>query len=192
MQLSWPPRVDGKFITDNPYKLVQQGNVADIPFVTGKNQPSSLSSLSSYTHQKGTCDDEGTFFSFGNSNITWILLHPNITYNSSLTYTKDRIPIQRLRPNYATTRHVRRKHSPFRSTLLPKRHARITFWYRAFKRLYTPIQETGCGTGWSNFLSASSAFSTTSIWETKHVDLLSVWVFLPPWAHDECWLFFKF
>jgi len=51
MQLSWPPRVDGKFITDNPYKLVQQGKVADIPFVTGKNQPSSLSSFS-LTHTK--------------------------------------------------------------------------------------------------------------------------------------------
>jgi len=35
--LVWPARVDGTFITDNPQKLVQQGKVADIPFVTGKN-----------------------------------------------------------------------------------------------------------------------------------------------------------
>jgi len=104
------------------------------------------------------------------------------SHNSSLTYihtrfTKDRIRIQRLRPNYATTRHIRRKHGPFRSTLHPKRHARITFWYRGFKRLYTAVQETSSGAGWSNFPSASSAFSTMSIWETEHVDFLFVGFF---------------
>ncbi|EIN12170.1 carotenoid ester lipase precursor [Punctularia strigosozonata HHB-11173 SS5] len=46
------PRVDGKFLTDDPQKLVQAGRVADIPFVSGD------------------CDDEGTLFSVALSNIT--------------------------------------------------------------------------------------------------------------------------
>ncbi|KIJ11938.1 hypothetical protein PAXINDRAFT_171554, partial [Paxillus involutus ATCC 200175] len=33
--LAWQPRVDGVFLTDEPQKLVQQGSVADVPFVTG-------------------------------------------------------------------------------------------------------------------------------------------------------------
>ncbi|KAH8977833.1 carotenoid ester lipase precursor [Lactarius akahatsu] len=40
--LAWQPRVDGKFLADVPQKVVQQGKVARIPFVTGD------------------CDDEGT------------------------------------------------------------------------------------------------------------------------------------
>ncbi|KAF8838648.1 alpha/beta-hydrolase [Paxillus ammoniavirescens] len=50
--LAWMPRVDGVFLTDNPQYLVQQGSVADVPFVTGD------------------CDDEGTVFSFSTLNIT--------------------------------------------------------------------------------------------------------------------------
>ncbi|KIJ12396.1 hypothetical protein PAXINDRAFT_14722 [Paxillus involutus ATCC 200175] len=50
--LAWLPRVDGVFLTDDPQKLVQQGSVADVPFVTGD------------------CDDEGTFYSFSTLNIT--------------------------------------------------------------------------------------------------------------------------
>ncbi|KIJ09789.1 hypothetical protein PAXINDRAFT_102177 [Paxillus involutus ATCC 200175] len=50
--LAWQPRVDGIFLTDEPQKLVQQGSVADVPFVTG------------------SCDDEGTLLSFPTLNIT--------------------------------------------------------------------------------------------------------------------------
>ncbi|KIJ15043.1 hypothetical protein PAXINDRAFT_169423 [Paxillus involutus ATCC 200175] len=50
--LAWQPRVDGVFLTDEPQKLVQQGSVADVPFVNG------------------VCDDEGTLFSFSTLNIT--------------------------------------------------------------------------------------------------------------------------
>ncbi|KIJ09787.1 hypothetical protein PAXINDRAFT_102175 [Paxillus involutus ATCC 200175] len=50
--LAWQPRVDGIFLTDEPQKLIEQGSVADVPFVTG------------------SCDDEGTLFSFSTLNIT--------------------------------------------------------------------------------------------------------------------------
>ncbi|KAH9020058.1 carotenoid ester lipase precursor [Lactarius hengduanensis] len=52
LALAWQPRVDGKFIADVPQKLVQQGKVARIPFVTGD------------------CDDEGTLFSLSQTNVT--------------------------------------------------------------------------------------------------------------------------
>jgi hypothetical protein len=50
--LVWQPRADGYFLADDPQKLVRQGKVARIPFVTGD------------------CDDEGTLFSFSQLNIT--------------------------------------------------------------------------------------------------------------------------
>ncbi|TFK40488.1 carotenoid ester lipase precursor, partial [Crucibulum laeve] len=52
LSLAWVPRADGVFLTDNPQKLVQQGKVANIPYVTGD------------------CDDEGTLFSLSNLNVT--------------------------------------------------------------------------------------------------------------------------
>ncbi|KAG6841028.1 hypothetical protein C0991_002576 [Blastosporella zonata] len=52
LSLAWLPREDGVFLTDNPQRLVQQGKVANIPFITGD------------------CDDEGTLFSLSNLNIT--------------------------------------------------------------------------------------------------------------------------
>ncbi|KAI0265664.1 carotenoid ester lipase precursor [Gloeopeniophorella convolvens] len=52
LALAWQPRVDGIFLTDAPQKLVQQGSVANIPFVTGD------------------CDDEGTLFSLSQLNVT--------------------------------------------------------------------------------------------------------------------------
>ncbi|KAF8272602.1 Alpha/Beta hydrolase protein [Lactarius quietus] len=52
LALAWRPRVDGVFLVDDPQKLVQQGKVANIPFVTGD------------------CDDEGTLFSFSQLNVT--------------------------------------------------------------------------------------------------------------------------
>ncbi|KAG7088712.1 hypothetical protein E1B28_012681 [Marasmius oreades] len=52
LHLTWLPRVDGDFITDVPAHLVQQGKVANIPFVSGN------------------CDDEGTLFSFTSLNVT--------------------------------------------------------------------------------------------------------------------------
>jgi carboxylesterase type B len=48
----WQPLADGVFLTDHPQKLVQQGKVARIPFVSGD------------------CDDEGTLFSLSQANIT--------------------------------------------------------------------------------------------------------------------------
>ncbi|KAI0671152.1 carotenoid ester lipase precursor [Trametes maxima] len=52
LRLAWLPRVDGKFLTDAPQNLVQQGSVANVPFVTGD------------------CDDEGTLFSLSTLNVT--------------------------------------------------------------------------------------------------------------------------
>ncbi|CAA7261544.1 unnamed protein product [Cyclocybe aegerita] len=52
LRLSWLPRTDGVFLTDNPQRLVQQGKVAKIPYVTGN------------------CDDEGTLFSLSSLNVT--------------------------------------------------------------------------------------------------------------------------
>ncbi|KAJ6555000.1 carotenoid ester lipase precursor [Mycena vulgaris] len=52
LMLTWLPREDGVFLTDNPQRLVQQGKVAPVPFVTGD------------------CDDEGTLFSLSTLNIT--------------------------------------------------------------------------------------------------------------------------
>ncbi|KAI0686608.1 carotenoid ester lipase precursor [Earliella scabrosa] len=52
LRLAWLPRADGKFLADAPQHLVLQGQVANIPFVTGD------------------CDDEGTMFSLSNLNVT--------------------------------------------------------------------------------------------------------------------------
>ncbi|KAJ6455465.1 carotenoid ester lipase precursor [Mycena sanguinolenta] len=60
--LAWLPRADGTFLSDNPQRLVQQGLVANVPFVTGD------------------CDDEGTLFSLSTLNIT--------TDDEFLTYIK--------------------------------------------------------------------------------------------------------
>ncbi|KAF7976505.1 hypothetical protein HWV62_6309 [Athelia sp. TMB] len=49
---AWLPRVDGKFLKDDPQQLVLKGSVAKIPFVSGDD------------------DDEGTTFSLYQSNIT--------------------------------------------------------------------------------------------------------------------------
>lgn len=35
LALAWLPRADGVFLKDDPMKLVQQGSVANVPFVTG-------------------------------------------------------------------------------------------------------------------------------------------------------------
>ena len=50
--LVWLPRVEGVFLVDDPKKLVQQGKVARIPFISGD------------------CDDEGTLFSLTQTNVT--------------------------------------------------------------------------------------------------------------------------
>ncbi|ETW82195.1 Esterase/Lipase [Heterobasidion irregulare TC 32-1] len=52
LNLAWLPRVDGVFLQDRPFNLVQQGSVANIPFITGD------------------CDDEATLFSLSNTNVT--------------------------------------------------------------------------------------------------------------------------
>ncbi|KDR73001.1 hypothetical protein GALMADRAFT_252397 [Galerina marginata CBS 339.88] len=52
LSTAWTVRVDGTFLQDEPYKLVQAGKVAKIPIVSGN------------------CDDEGTIFSQSQSNVT--------------------------------------------------------------------------------------------------------------------------
>ncbi|KAF9042864.1 alpha/beta-hydrolase, partial [Hymenopellis radicata] len=52
LMLAWLPRTDGVLFSDNPQRLVEQGKVANIPFVIGN------------------CDDEGTIFSLSQRNIT--------------------------------------------------------------------------------------------------------------------------
>ncbi|KAJ8519353.1 hypothetical protein ONZ45_g3707 [Pleurotus djamor] len=69
--LAWLPRADGVFLTDNPQKLVQQGKVANVPFVTGD------------------CDDEGTLFSLANLNVTYV---PQYILNANLTLTLNWLP----------------------------------------------------------------------------------------------------
>ncbi|KAF8993495.1 carotenoid ester lipase precursor [Cyathus striatus] len=46
--LAWLPRADGVFLTDNPQRLVQQGKIANVPFVTGIFE-SDFFSVSTYT-----------------------------------------------------------------------------------------------------------------------------------------------
>jgi acetylcholinesterase len=50
--LVWLPRVDGVFLSHSPLKLVLEGKVVNIPFITGD------------------CDDEGTLFALTSLNIT--------------------------------------------------------------------------------------------------------------------------
>jgi len=52
LNLAWQPRVDGRFLKDDPQRLVLSGSVADIPFINGNN------------------DDEGTIFSLTQLNLT--------------------------------------------------------------------------------------------------------------------------
>ncbi|KAH7885008.1 Alpha/Beta hydrolase protein [Phlebopus sp. FC_14] len=52
LKLAWLPRVDGVFLMDDPQHLVQQGSVANIPFISGD------------------CDDEGTVFALTAINVT--------------------------------------------------------------------------------------------------------------------------
>jgi acetylcholinesterase len=52
--LAWLPRADGVFLSDDFFKLVQQGRIAQIPFISGN------------------CDDEGTLFSLSSLNITFV------------------------------------------------------------------------------------------------------------------------
>jgi acetylcholinesterase len=47
--------VDGTFLTDIPQKLVEEGKIANIPYINGN------------------CDDEGTMFAFSTLNITYAL-----------------------------------------------------------------------------------------------------------------------
>ncbi|KAJ6498720.1 carotenoid ester lipase precursor [Mycena vulgaris] len=50
--LAWLPHEDGTFLTDNPVRLVEQGKVSNVPFITGDS------------------DDEGTFCSLSSLNVT--------------------------------------------------------------------------------------------------------------------------
>ena len=37
LRLAWLPRVDGVFLTDNPQTLVQKGQIAPIPMISGEH-----------------------------------------------------------------------------------------------------------------------------------------------------------
>ncbi|KAF8303314.1 carotenoid ester lipase precursor [Clavulina sp. PMI_390] len=52
LDLAWLPRVDGVFLTEPPFEIVQSGAVANVPMVTGD------------------CDDEGTLFVLTAANVT--------------------------------------------------------------------------------------------------------------------------
>ncbi|KAF7783931.1 CAZyme family CE10 [Agaricus bisporus var. burnettii] len=52
LDLVWVPRADGDFIADNPQRLVEEGSVANIPFVSGN------------------VADEGTVFALSSLNVT--------------------------------------------------------------------------------------------------------------------------
>ncbi|GJE92629.1 carotenoid ester lipase precursor [Phanerochaete sordida] len=52
LNIAWQPRVDGVFLTADPWALIQDGAVADVPFVSGD------------------CDDEGTVFAMPSLNLT--------------------------------------------------------------------------------------------------------------------------
>ncbi|THH21401.1 hypothetical protein EW146_g162 [Bondarzewia mesenterica] len=52
LNLVWGPRVDGVFLKDDPHVLIQKGDVANVPFITGN------------------CDDEGTLPSLALTNIS--------------------------------------------------------------------------------------------------------------------------
>ncbi|KAF8186514.1 Alpha/Beta hydrolase protein [Mycena galopus ATCC 62051] len=57
ISLVWRPRVDGDIIVRNPAQSVAQGAFAKIPLLSGD------------------CDDEGTLFSFSNTNITYAVVY---------------------------------------------------------------------------------------------------------------------
>ncbi|KZT67296.1 sterol esterase [Daedalea quercina L-15889] len=52
LRLAWQPHIDGQFILRNGMKYIQEGIYAKVPIIIGD------------------CYDEGTLFSFGNTNIT--------------------------------------------------------------------------------------------------------------------------
>ena len=69
----WQPSADGTFLTAAAQRLVLNGSVADVPFVISEHQHCSLVKVSSVlTKGTGDDDDEGTLFSWANSNITWV------------------------------------------------------------------------------------------------------------------------
>lgn len=65
------PRVDGVFLTDEPFKLVQEGKVAPIPYVSGEPSSRGLISFARLTFV-GNVDDEGTLFSLPLLNVTYV------------------------------------------------------------------------------------------------------------------------
>ena len=83
LRLAWLPRTDGVFLTDDPQKLVQQGKVAKIPYITGKFRPPCTIFRSLHNIYIGNCDDEGTLFSLANVNVTLVILCNYLTQTSS-------------------------------------------------------------------------------------------------------------
>ena len=69
LNLVWGPKTDGTFLKAPLQHQISQGNVANIPFVTGNNR---LSLFPIVVNQAtpGNCDDEGTLFSLASLNVT--------------------------------------------------------------------------------------------------------------------------
>jgi len=71
MRIPWSPRADGTFLKVPLQQLVLQGRVARIPFVTGnKDARSYFYRYQTNPTASGSCDDEGTLFSFASLNVT--------------------------------------------------------------------------------------------------------------------------
>lgn len=83
LRLTWLPRSDGKLFSKPLQQMVQEGLVADVPFVTGD------------------CDDEGTLFGLSTTNITSVSRHPSIHPFSCVTYRTGAQALAYAKANYA-------------------------------------------------------------------------------------------
>lgn len=79
--MAWSPRADGLFLQDNPQRLVEQGKVMNVPFVSGKLRLH-LTRLCLII-ASGNVDDEGTLFSLSSLNITSVIYISSNQFSSS-------------------------------------------------------------------------------------------------------------
>ncbi|TFK27702.1 carotenoid ester lipase [Coprinopsis marcescibilis] len=77
MRFPWIPRADGVMFSDNPQRLVQQGKVARVPYITGN------------------CDDEGTSFAIFDLNVMQV---PSTAQLTSTTESQMKEYIKTLSP----------------------------------------------------------------------------------------------
>ncbi len=67
------PRADGTFISTPPQQLALQGNLASVPFIIGGLRPCTSRCLQPLNSTSGDVKDEGTLFSLGSMNITYVM-----------------------------------------------------------------------------------------------------------------------